>query len=134
MQRERLALAGHRSVQRSGWLCRSQRRLAAARLCPTPNRDRPAARTRLSAADAHSRQTRGTQPALATFERCRTILREELGLDPEPETLSLHAQILNSEVPNGTSDAYSQAEADDTTQQGRANRGVAQPATISPNS
>ncbi|MCX6049558.1 MAG: BTAD domain-containing putative transcriptional regulator, partial [Chloroflexi bacterium] len=36
--------------------------------------------------------------ALATFERCRTILREELGLDPEPETLSLHAQLLVAEI------------------------------------
>lgn len=32
--------------------------------------------------------------ALATFERCRTLLNKELGLDPEPETLALHMQIL----------------------------------------
>lgn len=32
--------------------------------------------------------------ALATFERCRTVLREELGLDPEFETFALHGQLL----------------------------------------
>ncbi len=36
--------------------------------------------------------------ALASFERCRKVLREELGLDPEAETLSLHAQLLAGEV------------------------------------
>ena len=35
--------------------------------------------------------------ALATFERCRTLLRAELGLDPDPETLSLHQQLLEGE-------------------------------------
>ncbi|MFN8443578.1 MAG: BTAD domain-containing putative transcriptional regulator [Caldilineaceae bacterium] len=35
--------------------------------------------------------------ALAIFERCRTLLRQELGLDPEAETLSLHLQLLNAE-------------------------------------
>lgn len=42
--------------------------------------------------------------ALALFERCRSLLNEELGLDPEPETLTLHVQILNSEVPSSTSE------------------------------
>ena len=37
--------------------------------------------------------------ALAVFERCRHLLNEELGLDPEPETLALHMQILNAEIP-----------------------------------
>ena len=32
--------------------------------------------------------------ALAVFERCRSLLHAELGLDPEPETLALHMQIL----------------------------------------
>ena len=36
--------------------------------------------------------------ALASFERCRKVLRAELGLDPEAETLSLHAQLLAGEV------------------------------------
>jgi len=49
--------------------------------------------------------------ALATFERCRTVLREELGIDPEPETLSLHAQILNSGVSGGTGEEQAQADA-----------------------
>ncbi len=35
--------------------------------------------------------------ALAIFERCRSLLNAELGLDPEPETLALHMQILASE-------------------------------------
>lgn len=48
--------------------------------------------------------------ALATFKRCRTILREELGLDPEPETLTLHAQILKPGLLNGTGDDQRQAE------------------------
>jgi len=50
--------------------------------------------------------------ALMLFERCRTVLREELGLDPEPETIALHTQILNLEVPTkvptSVSDAYPQ--------------------------
>jgi DNA-binding SARP family transcriptional activator/predicted ATPase len=36
--------------------------------------------------------------ALVTFERCRTVMREELGLDPESETLALHAQLLAGEI------------------------------------
>ncbi|MFN8440642.1 MAG: BTAD domain-containing putative transcriptional regulator [Caldilineaceae bacterium] len=35
--------------------------------------------------------------ALAVFERCRQQLYEELGLDPEAETLALHMQILTAE-------------------------------------
>lgn len=37
--------------------------------------------------------------ALAVFERCRSRLYEELGLDPEPETLALHMQLLNAAAP-----------------------------------
>lgn len=47
--------------------------------------------------------------ALTLFDRCRTVLREELGLDPEPETLTLHAQILKSETPAGAGVANRQA-------------------------
>ncbi len=47
--------------------------------------------------------------ALVLFERCRALLSEELGLDPEPETLALHLQILNSEVSSNTSEAHLQA-------------------------
>jgi len=36
--------------------------------------------------------------ALLTYERCRTILSEELGADPSPLTQSLHQRILNGEV------------------------------------
>ncbi|HQY93809.1 BTAD domain-containing putative transcriptional regulator [Caldilinea sp.] len=36
--------------------------------------------------------------ALVLFERCRTVLRQELGLDPEAETLALHTQLLNPEA------------------------------------
>ncbi len=46
--------------------------------------------------------------ALMLFERCRTVLREELGLDPEPETLALHTQILRSDVPTDASAAHPQ--------------------------
>ncbi|MCB0187250.1 MAG: AAA family ATPase, partial [Caldilineaceae bacterium] len=37
--------------------------------------------------------------ALTLFERCRTLLAEELGLDPEAETLALHMQLLNADGP-----------------------------------
>jgi len=46
--------------------------------------------------------------ALQLFERCRTLLREELGLDPEPETLALHTAILNVAVSTNASGAYAQ--------------------------
>ncbi|MFN8445404.1 MAG: BTAD domain-containing putative transcriptional regulator [Caldilineaceae bacterium] len=36
--------------------------------------------------------------ALAMFERCRKVLREELGLDPELETRSLFGQLLEGDV------------------------------------
>ncbi|MFO7631802.1 MAG: AAA family ATPase, partial [Caldilinea sp.] len=36
--------------------------------------------------------------ALLTYERCRTILSEELGADPSPLTQSLHQRILNGEI------------------------------------
>ncbi|MEZ4731314.1 MAG: BTAD domain-containing putative transcriptional regulator [Caldilineaceae bacterium] len=37
--------------------------------------------------------------ALAAFERCRRIISNELGIDPEPETLLLHQQILSDQIP-----------------------------------
>jgi len=40
--------------------------------------------------------------ALATFERCRSRLQEELGLDPEPETLDLHLLLLHGPAPART--------------------------------
>ena len=36
--------------------------------------------------------------ALITYERCRTILSEELGADPSPLTQLLHQRILNGEI------------------------------------
>jgi DNA-binding SARP family transcriptional activator len=36
--------------------------------------------------------------ALLTYERCRTILLDELGADPSPLTQMLHQQILNGEI------------------------------------
>ncbi len=36
--------------------------------------------------------------ALLTYERCRTILSEELGADPSPLTQHLHQQILKGEI------------------------------------
>lgn len=36
--------------------------------------------------------------ALLTYERCRTILGEELGADPSPITQELHGRILNGEI------------------------------------
>lgn len=41
--------------------------------------------------------------ALATFERCRTVLREELGLDPEVETFALHGLLLGEGEGRATS-------------------------------
>jgi DNA-binding SARP family transcriptional activator/predicted ATPase len=37
--------------------------------------------------------------ALAAFERCRRLISNELGIDPEPETLLLHQQILSDQIP-----------------------------------
>ncbi|MFN8467567.1 MAG: AAA family ATPase [Caldilineaceae bacterium] len=36
--------------------------------------------------------------ALLTYERCRTLLSDELGADPSPMTQQLHQRILNGEV------------------------------------
>ncbi len=36
--------------------------------------------------------------ALLTYERCRTLLSDELGADPSPMTQQLHQHILNGEV------------------------------------
>ena len=38
-----------------------------------------------------------TEQALRTYERCRAVLAEDLGLDPAPQTRSLHVQILSAE-------------------------------------
>ena len=37
--------------------------------------------------------------ALDSFERCRSIISSELGLDLEPETLLLHQRILSDQIP-----------------------------------
>ena len=42
--------------------------------------------------------------ALTLFARCRSLLSEELGLDPEPETLALHTQLLHTDLPLGTNE------------------------------
>jgi DNA-binding SARP family transcriptional activator len=44
---------------------------------------------------AHYRQGEQDQ-ALRAFERCRAILREELGVDPLPETTALHERFLQT--------------------------------------
>jgi len=36
--------------------------------------------------------------ALLTYERCRTVLSDELGADPSPLTQALHQRILNGEI------------------------------------
>jgi len=36
--------------------------------------------------------------ALLTYDRCRTVLLEELGADPSPSTQALHQQILSGEI------------------------------------
>lgn len=36
--------------------------------------------------------------ALAAFERCRTLIIQELGIDLEPETLLLHQQIISDQL------------------------------------
>ncbi|MCE7988083.1 MAG: hypothetical protein DYG89_43515 [Caldilinea sp. CFX5] len=38
--------------------------------------------------------------ALGLFARCRALLQEELGLDPEAETLTLYAQLRNASAPD----------------------------------
>jgi DNA-binding SARP family transcriptional activator len=37
--------------------------------------------------------------ALATFERCRATLSRELGVDPSPETIAIHEQLLREDQP-----------------------------------
>ncbi len=45
--------------------------------------------------EAHYRAGEQDQ-ALRAFARCRTVLSEELGVDPMPETIALHTHILQS--------------------------------------
>lgn len=39
--------------------------------------------------------------ALVTYERCRTVLADELGADPSPVTQTLHARILDGDLLGG---------------------------------
>ncbi len=41
--------------------------------------------------------------ALNTYERCRTMLREEFGAEPAPQTQALYQAILRGEIPGGPS-------------------------------
>lgn len=43
-------------------------------------------------------ETGDSASALLTYERCRTVLAEELGADPSPLTQAWHQRILNGEV------------------------------------
>jgi hypothetical protein len=43
-----------------------------------------------------------TADALRVYERCRTLIAEELGVPPSPETRALHAQVLQSLQPGAT--------------------------------
>ncbi|CAN5854309.1 hypothetical protein BH10CHL1_BH10CHL1_22630 [soil metagenome] len=47
--------------------------------------------------------------ALLTYERCRTILAEELGADPSPLTQLWHQRILNGEIKPGATENLYQA-------------------------
>jgi DNA-binding SARP family transcriptional activator len=47
--------------------------------------------------------------ALLTYERCRTLLAEELGADPSPLTQAWHQRILNGEVGPNQADLSSSA-------------------------
>ncbi len=40
--------------------------------------------------------------ALATFDRCRAALSRELGVDPTPETVALHTELLRADAPSST--------------------------------
>jgi predicted ATPase/DNA-binding SARP family transcriptional activator len=42
------------------------------------------------------------EAALAAFEKCRRVLDEEMGVEPEPETTALYEQIRARETNNGT--------------------------------
>ena len=45
--------------------------------------------------------------ALLTYERCRTVLSDELGADPSPMTQVLHQRILNGEIEPRATTAHS---------------------------
>lgn len=47
-----------------------------------------------------------TEQALRVFEHCRTVLAEELGADPSPQTRAVHLQILGGHVDAPRSDAF----------------------------
>ena len=54
--------------------------------------------------EAHHRAGEPDQ-ALRAFERCRTMLAGELGVDPLPETVALHQRILQSPRPHSGGEA-----------------------------
>jgi len=42
--------------------------------------------------------------ALKLYQKCRDILQDEFGVEPQPETVQLYEEILNNQIPDGTSE------------------------------
>ena len=98
-ERERLHQQYLDALEQVSRLCTEQGDLSAALvLCPTAGASRPAPRIRLQALNASVPGSGDRARALRVYHTCATLLTDELGVEPSPETQVLYQRLLNMEA------------------------------------